>query len=238
MAEVKRCTIGLGTFVEFTLPDSTPLEIYYAAVIRMNELEDRLSVFRENSDVSRWNRMQPGESAEFDPDFVCLLELCARLNSLSRGVFDPRTEPTTLLPLSETFHNNGATIRKVHSMTMDLGGIAKGYIVDRLVEYLESAGLASGVVNAGGDLRCWGTVARPVHIRFAKAAVSSECFEMENGAIASSGWDSHCSVRAESAVLADAFTKIFLADRELANFTAAQLGAEVQLVAWIGATNG
>jgi thiamine biosynthesis lipoprotein len=47
---------------------------------------------------------------------------------------------------------------------IDLGGIAKGYAVDQAVAALRSHGLTSGLVNAGGDLRCFG-VPQPIHLR-------------------------------------------------------------------------
>ena len=41
-------------------------------------------------------------------------------------------------------------------MTIELGGIAKGFIVDEAVSYLASHGIRSGIVEAGGDLRIFG----------------------------------------------------------------------------------
>lgn len=41
-------------------------------------------------------------------------------------------------------------------MALDLGGIAKGYAIDRAIEVLQDAGLAGGMVDIGGDLRCFG----------------------------------------------------------------------------------
>jgi FAD:protein FMN transferase len=41
-------------------------------------------------------------------------------------------------------------------MQLDLGGIAKGYAVDRAVDCLRRQGIASALVNAGGDLRSFG----------------------------------------------------------------------------------
>ena len=40
---------------------------------------------------------------------------------------------------------------------MDLGGIAKGYAVDQAVAAMTSLGIRGGVVDAGGDLRCFGS---------------------------------------------------------------------------------
>jgi len=48
---------------------------------------------------------------------------------------------------------------------IDLGGIAKGFAVDRAVEVLRSHGIAEGLVNAGGDLRVFGPRCRAVDIR-------------------------------------------------------------------------
>jgi thiamine biosynthesis lipoprotein len=42
-------------------------------------------------------------------------------------------------------------------VAIDLGGIAKGYAVDRAVEVLKQGGLSAGLVNAGGDIRGFGS---------------------------------------------------------------------------------
>lgn len=42
-------------------------------------------------------------------------------------------------------------------MTLDLGGITKGYAVDRGIEVLRSHNINSALLNAGGDIRCIGT---------------------------------------------------------------------------------
>jgi thiamine biosynthesis lipoprotein len=48
---------------------------------------------------------------------------------------------------------------------IDLGGIAKGFAVDRAVEALLGHGIAEGLVNAGGDLRVFGPRSHAVDIR-------------------------------------------------------------------------
>ncbi len=47
-------------------------------------------------------------------------------------------------------------------MFLDLGGIGKGYAVDRAIEILQTAGLKGGMVDIGGNLRCFGTPANSV----------------------------------------------------------------------------
>ncbi len=52
-------------------------------------------------------------------------------------------------------HYAGA-IKTVDSAAVDLGGIAKGYAIDQAVETMMSAGVAGGIVDIGGDVRCFG----------------------------------------------------------------------------------
>lgn len=47
---------------------------------------------------------------------------------------------------------------------LDLGGIAKGYIGDKIAEYLEKKGVTSAIVNLGGNIICIG--AKPVEDSF------------------------------------------------------------------------
>lgn len=41
-------------------------------------------------------------------------------------------------------------------MKLDLGAIAKGYIADRLKEFLEGKGIKNGIINLGGNVLCIG----------------------------------------------------------------------------------
>ncbi|MBO3313549.1 FAD:protein FMN transferase [Clostridium perfringens] len=45
---------------------------------------------------------------------------------------------------------------KKNGMSIDLGGIAKGYIANKLKEYLISEGISSGIINLGGNVLCIG----------------------------------------------------------------------------------
>jgi thiamine biosynthesis lipoprotein len=50
-------------------------------------------------------------------------------------------------------------------LCLDLGGIAKGYAVDKAVEVLISKNIQTGLVNAGGDMRVFGDHAQDIQIR-------------------------------------------------------------------------
>jgi FAD:protein FMN transferase len=75
----------------------------------------------------------------------------------ARGA-DSVDEPIQLLP------ENRVRFASV-AVKIDLGGIAKGYAVDRAIETLQRHGIAEGIVNAGGDLRVFGPRPYLVDIR-------------------------------------------------------------------------
>lgn len=75
---------------------------------------------------------------------------------------------------------------------LDLGGIAKGYAVDRVVDILKKNGIDAGIVDAGGDLRAFGTKPdeKPwiIGIRHPeKPGKIITKFSIEKGAVATSG---------------------------------------------------
>ena len=47
----------------------------------------------------------------------------------------------------------------VEGMRLDLGGIGKGYAVDKAVEAMRRRGAIGGMVDSGGNIRCFGTPA-------------------------------------------------------------------------------
>ncbi len=82
---------------------------------------------------------------------------------------------------------SGRRVRFLAPITVDLGGIAKGYAVDRAIAALRRAGATSGLVNAGGDLRVFGAEAAPVHVRHPKQPGSFFTLgELHDGALATS----------------------------------------------------
>ena len=69
----------------------------------------------------------------------------------------------------------GGYARKSGPWTLDLGGIAKGYAVDRAAAVLRRGSpgrRSSGAVNAGGDLRVWGEEPPPLAARIPGKGVS------------------------------------------------------------------
>ena len=91
-----------------------------------------------------------------------VLRLAHSVCDLSGGVFDPclPSHRGRLCDLRISAPGPAGTqlpwAMCLAPLALDLGGIAKGYAIDLAVDALRAAGCASGLVNAGGDLRVYG----------------------------------------------------------------------------------
>jgi thiamine biosynthesis lipoprotein len=180
--ENRRCRPLLGTFVEIVGSGADPvklaqgIEAAFAAVARVHQL---MSFHDPDSDVSRLNRDAFNRSVRVHSWTWRVLKCAQEFSRNSDGIFDITTGRQLVkwnyLP---TFHSPVGTgswrdiifersrqVRFRCPLTIDLGGIAKGFAVDRAVDALKSRGVAAGIVNAGGDLRTFGSRSQVVHIR-------------------------------------------------------------------------
>lgn len=91
-------------------------------------------------------------------------------------------EPIVFLPVM-----NGV-IKKVDA-EIDLGGIAKGWSVDKVASIVKKIGLENGIVNAGGDIFVWGEEVRTIGVQHPDPEFSDKDiiqFKIRNGGIATS----------------------------------------------------
>lgn len=199
----RRVFQAMGTDVELLL-DAPAGERATRALERAREeferLEQLLSRFRADSELSRLNRDGRIEGASHD--LARVVELALEAREATGGLFDPTVHdavvaagydrPFASLPLDAAAAGwydvrcggavrvDGLTIELTPGTRLDLGGIGKGYAVDRAAELLAVAGPC--LVNAGGDLAVRGG-AWPVGV------CEGLTLELTRGAIATSGRD-------------------------------------------------
>ena len=135
--------------------------------------EQLLSRTAEGSDVWRINHADGG-AVEVSDDTITILQCAKRISELSGGAFDVTIAPVSTLwdftsgsaalPDAETvakaaelvdytkIETEGKTVTLPAGMMIDLGGIAKGYIADRIREYLEKRGVKSAILSFGGNV--------------------------------------------------------------------------------------
>lgn len=184
----------MGTFVaiEAAAPSETiatsAIEAAFAAVA---EVERLMHPTRMGSDVARINAAPPGARTAIHPSTAGVLRLALLLSQLTDGVFDPclpvRSGRLTDLKFGGSARERTAWASAHAPIALDLGGIAKGYAVDRAVAALRQAGCVAGVVNAGGDLRVFGAPRQTVLLRLADG--TGEPLLMDNAALAVSDLD-------------------------------------------------
>jgi thiamine biosynthesis lipoprotein len=181
---LSRLRVGLGTLVAIDAEaddaqtSARALEAAYQAVRCVEQL---MHPARRDSDVARLNAVPRG-LVTVDPWTYEVLELCMQLSDHSDGVFDPCLPAASGRLRDIELLGDGRVI--VHApIRLDLGGVAKGYAVDRAVEALRAEGCEGGLVNAGGDLSVFGPSARRIVCR---GSDSDRVIDLREAALATS----------------------------------------------------
>ena len=201
------------------------------------------------SDVARINAAPcGGPGVPVQPATFTLLRFVQRLHALSEGYFDPCL-PTSPGRLDDLVLHEGAQPRvaPARPLQLDLGGVAKGFVVDAAVEALKQAGCGAGLVNAGGDLRVFGAPSQEILLKDAgggyrrvpltEAAVAVSARAARGAPSGHRGYyvrgtaaaatRAYAAVRAHDAMRADGLTKcVLLCPDTLSARLLRQLGAE------------
>ena len=199
---LKRRFRAMGTEVELLL-DAAPGDAADAALasaeVEFERLEQIMSRFRPDSELSRLNR--DGRLDAASPDLARVVELALEARDATGGLFDVTVHDAVVAagydrsfddlvadssarsrpaPCGGAVDVEGLRIELGAGTRLDLGGIGKGYAVDRVCEFLALSGPC--LVNAGGDLSVRGG-SWPVGV------TDEVTLELERGAIATSGID-------------------------------------------------
>jgi len=153
-----------------------------AAFAEIEKVDELMSDYKSDSEISRINRDGFKRAVEVSESTYQVLQRSVEFSKLTGGAFDITVGP--LVDLLRSAEKNGAAPSKdeiarakmkvgfeklqldaenrtvkfaVEGMRLDLGGIAKGYAIDKAVEAMQKCGASGGMVDIGGDIRCFGT---------------------------------------------------------------------------------
>jgi len=171
-----RCKPLLGTFVEIALQgdvsEQTLIEQSNRAFAQIQKIHSAMSFHESSSELSLINLCSiKGKSTRLSSSMRILFEFIEELNTVSKQLFDPSIAPELIknkpLPAFDKHCGTGYSntdfgrwsdieldndnIHFNQPVLIDLGGIAKGYAVDKAIECV--APNISMTVNAGGDIR-------------------------------------------------------------------------------------
>jgi FAD:protein FMN transferase len=113
----------------------------------VDRLERELSRFLPNSDITRINHLDAGESTRVTPSTLECLAIARHMFDLTGGAFD--VSIGTGLPSLELVPDESVVRATTRGVRVDLGGIGKGYAVDLMAELLEEWGLHAALVHGG-----------------------------------------------------------------------------------------
>ncbi|HEY5019772.1 MAG TPA: FAD:protein FMN transferase [Steroidobacteraceae bacterium] len=174
--------MGTRIFVELWAEDKDKQrgeQAIDAVMDEMRHIDESMSVYKRTSEVSRVNDLAASQAVKISPELFKLLTTALEYSRITEGAFDityasvgymydfrERKRPTeqqiqSALPAVNYRH---VLLDAAHStvrfsqpgVRIDLGGIAKGYSVDRGIEILRARGFTHALVNAGGDSRVIG----------------------------------------------------------------------------------
>ncbi len=154
------------------------IETGFGELVRIDKM---MSDYKPDSELSKVNREAFANPVKVSPELFEILQKSVEFSRLSNGAFD-----VTVGPLVDLWHKAGEanvvpdentlaaakarvgfeklildanerTVQfAVKGMRLDLGGIAKGYAVDKAVGAMRREGAIGGMVCASGDIRCFG----------------------------------------------------------------------------------
>jgi thiamine biosynthesis lipoprotein len=177
---VEQRLLEFGTIIEITMI----ADDLQQAESLLGEIEHRLRRFRgqwhawEDSDLTRFNdQLQRNGQARVPDSLAELLQLCFDYHTASEGLFNPALgkliaaygfhdgefDPAAVarirrdLPdMHDLKIDAGIARSRNPELQIDLGGIAKGYAVGLIGEFLRDSGIDNFIVNAGGDMQIAG----------------------------------------------------------------------------------
>jgi thiamine biosynthesis lipoprotein len=160
---------AMGTSVDLLVDADDAGRALGAAREEIERLEQVMSRFRPDSELSRLNR---DGSIEASPDLAAVIELALEGRERTGGRFDPTVHDAVVAAgYDRTFAEvapdgdervdgsarcggridiAGATVEVERGFRIDLGGIGKGYAAERAAELLALAGPC--IVSVGGDI--------------------------------------------------------------------------------------
>ncbi|NLP10313.1 FAD:protein FMN transferase [bacterium] len=147
-----------------------------AAFAELDRLENELSRFLPNSDISRINHMQPGQQLVIGPDAMACLKASFRHYLETEGAFDitvgalyecwlhadKSLRHPSPMEIKEAGRKTGlhhlffdeaklAVTKEVAGLQIDLGAFGKGYAVDKMAEVLSEWGIDTALIHGGAS---------------------------------------------------------------------------------------
>ncbi len=169
-----------GTFVSIQIFDTKDETLLEESFARLRDLDNKMSLNIDGSEVNQINALAGQEAVYVSEDTFYVIQKAIEYSQMSEGAFDITMEPVidlwgigtdrATVPEEKQikdalfyvdYHNitideEARTVRLEEGMSIDLGGIAKGYAADEVALYLTRQGVQRGIINIGGNVMLLG----------------------------------------------------------------------------------
>lgn len=186
VSELDRETLCMGTRLRVQIQGpGNQTAASESAFAEADRIEQACSTWRSDS---IWSRLNASGEAQLDPEWVSLLASAKAWSDRMEGAFDPclgrlvaawGARQGGRMPSPEAISQarqasgaahlsiSGATVRLSGGAWIEEGGFVKGYALDRMARVLKARGMASGLLDFGGQLLAFGapcavTIADPM----------------------------------------------------------------------------
>lgn len=151
------------------------------AIAEIKRIENIISSWNENSETSKINQNAGIIPIKVSEELFDLINRSIQISKITEGAFDISYASMdkiwkfdgsiTKVPSAEAIkksvekvgydniildYNNQTVFLKVKGMKIGFGAIGKGYAADKAKKLLQNQGVKAGLINASGDLNCWG----------------------------------------------------------------------------------
>ncbi|WP_432663776.1 FAD:protein FMN transferase [Wukongibacter baidiensis] len=182
---VSKTEFVLGTVATIKIYDdvdtSVKEDVFNKVFSRLREVEDKMTINAESSEVISINSNAGKDFIKVSEDTLYVIKRGKYFSEISKGRFDISIGPLVKLwnigteeakvPSKEEIEDKKAlvdynkvvlneadseVILKDEGMVLDLGGIAKGYGADAVVEILKENNIKHAIINLGGNVFAYG----------------------------------------------------------------------------------
>lgn len=174
---IRQQGLCLDTIIQITVYRAGDRQAMEGAMDLCEQYDDLLSKTKENSDIYRINHAQ-GQAVEIQQQTAEVIEKALEYGKLSMGCFDitigavndlwnfkaeipslpdeqqlqQEVQMVDYRKVELTEENGKYYCRIPDGMQLDLGGIAKGYIGDRMSDYMREQGVENALLDLGGNI--------------------------------------------------------------------------------------
>ena len=174
--EISKTVLKMDTVFQFKIYGSNAAKALDEAIVRIDEIEQMSSTTIVTSDISKINAAAGKDFVKVHPEIIKMLKTAVKYSELSNGTFDISIGPliklwgigtdsarvpedTEIKAKLQLVDYTNISINEVDNsvkllkegMSIDLGGIAKGYTADEVINIFKKHDIKNALISLGGS---------------------------------------------------------------------------------------